>query len=206
MIKGRARASNPAIQRLRALTILKSKIMTAASNDQLAKDFRCSLSTIKRNLAFAMKEDLLRDLEDTIVRDLGPIAVKAVKEAMENGNANAALEVLKGIGLLRKQVDFRQVRDEGSTEESLEIYIKRKKADSELDTPTIVDALPANTPTAIESFRLGEPAKLSSQITPTAVCEVDGEVGMESETESTNDFLFENGDGEGGSDEPEGNS
>lgn len=112
---------------VRDLAILKTKITTGMNNENLAQQFNVSTKTVERAVTTSMeKHDLLRKFEAQLLDELVPEAVRAVKVALTNDNANVALEILKGAGILKKQRDMNRL-SEGGDGDSLELYIKAKR-------------------------------------------------------------------------------
>lgn len=115
------------VKDLRDLSLLQTKITTGMTNDQLAAQFGISERSVARGLKSAAdRADLIAKFEDELLADLVPEAVKAVKEACKNGNANVALEILKGAGILKKPRDMNRTA-EGGEGDSLELFLKLKK-------------------------------------------------------------------------------
>ncbi len=103
--------------------------MTGFSTVKLAKEFNCHVDTITRNLNMAIKLGLFEKLQEEIFERVAPKAMDALVaglEAKDNNSTLAAIEIFKGIGLLTKQSE-RQI-PQGEGEESLEIYMTRKRA------------------------------------------------------------------------------
>lgn len=120
---------HPNLIRLRALKMLEHKL-TGKTNKEIGEIFGVSAATVNRALTLADRGDLTAQFEDQILKDLVPLAVSAFKTALTNGDAQVALEVLKGTNLLKKQGDKRPVGgpDNGDGDE-LEIYIRKKRGE-----------------------------------------------------------------------------
>lgn len=112
------------LYRIRSLRMLEAKIMTGASTALIAKQFNVSPVTVARSLDYAARAGLVAGFEDQILSALVPLAVTAFQKALTAGDTTVALEVLKGTGLLKKQVDKPTV-SLGDPGESLEIYIRK---------------------------------------------------------------------------------
>jgi hypothetical protein len=128
---------------VRDLAILKTKITTGMDNETLAQQFNVSTKTVERAMSTAAeKHDLLAKFEAQLLDELVPEAVRAVKVALKNDNANVALEILKGAGILKKQRDMNRI-SEGGEGDSLELYIKAKRTKPHTPAPQGQPADPA---------------------------------------------------------------
>lgn len=92
------------MRRTRALMIVQQKLTSGKTDADLAKDFHISTTTLKRSLTLARNEGLIQKFEDSLLSNLVPTALAACQAAMESGDAQTAIEILKGTGLLKKQV------------------------------------------------------------------------------------------------------
>lgn len=101
-----------------------------ASRPEIAKEFRVSEKTIARTLSWAKQAQLLVEVEDQILSDLLPAAVKAVKTALASDTATdidkgkLAIELFKGSipGFGKKPADQAKSTAPG---EDLASYINR---------------------------------------------------------------------------------
>ena len=75
--------------------------MRNMTNTDLAQEFKCSVDTVERTLTWAKRADIFANFEDKIVQELIPLAHTTIHEALINGNAKIAVEVFKGLNLLR---------------------------------------------------------------------------------------------------------
>lgn len=116
-----ARITDPDIRRLRALQMLQLKL-TGHSMTAIAERFNVRSWCVKDELLWAKQQGLVQAAEDRILTELVPEALNAVKAALVSGNVDAALEVLKGIGLLGKN---KQPFAPQASEESLEVHVTR---------------------------------------------------------------------------------
>lgn len=114
------------LRQLRCLMILKRKINGGVTNRDLAKEFNISVKTVEASLKTALKSGLIEKFELELLNDLVPTAITAAKKAMEDGNADVVLEILKGSGILKKQTDRSRSPVEGE-EEDLDIFIRSRK-------------------------------------------------------------------------------
>lgn len=114
------------LRQLRCLAILRRKIMGGVTNRDLAKEFNVSIATIEVSLKAALQAGLVEKFELELLNDLVPTAIKAAKKAMDEGNADVVLEILKGAGILKKQTDKPRSPQEGEGED-LDIYIRSRK-------------------------------------------------------------------------------
>lgn len=90
---------DPDIRRLRALAMLQRRLAGLSRSD-IAAEFGCVVTTVDKEMDWARKQGLLVSYENKILEDLVPDAIKTVRAAVSNGDVKAALEVLKGTGLL----------------------------------------------------------------------------------------------------------
>ncbi len=120
------------LKRLRALAMLRLKISHAMSNKALAVHFNVSRDTVDRALELALKEGLVEDYEMELLKDLVPEAMAAVKKAMREGDAQVGLEILKGTGLLKKQIDKSKIAISSGEEPDLDVYIRSRRSSGTL--------------------------------------------------------------------------
>ncbi len=93
--------NEPKFRRLRAMKMVEGKVMRNMTNRELADEFRCSVDTVERTLTWAKRADIFASYEDKIVEELIPLAHTAIRDALADGNAKIAVEVFKGLNLLR---------------------------------------------------------------------------------------------------------
>jgi len=163
----RTSLQNPQQQKARALKMLEKRVIEGKTVPQIAQEFNVSTQTAQRALSFAAKGDLIVGFEDTLLKDLVPLAQTAAKMALMEGNAKVALEVLKGVGLLRST--HTRTQTQVAEEDALSRYIAQKRAHSQLleetldADPTDPAALPPtaagpDTPTVAAAPESGRPA------------------------------------------------
>lgn len=150
----RTSLQNPQQQKARALKMLEKRVIEGKTVPQIAQEFNVSTQTAQRALSFAAKGDLIVGFEDTLLKDLVPLAQTAAKMALMEGNAKVALEVLKGVGLLRGT--HTRTQTQVAEEDALSRYIAQKRAHSQLLEETI-DADPTD-PAALTSADAGPDA------------------------------------------------
>jgi hypothetical protein len=115
------------LRRVRALAIINRKIVGAMSSKSIAAEFNLSSNTVENEIDWAKRQGLVASYEDQLLNELVPAAIAAFKVALANNDAQVALEVLKGAGLLRKQNANPIATPPPSVqEETLEIYMKRR--------------------------------------------------------------------------------
>ena len=134
--------------------MLEKRVIEGKTVPQIAQEFNVSTQTAQRALSFAAKGDLIVGFEDTLLRDLVPLAQTAAKMALLEGNAKVALEVLKGVGLLRST--HTRTQTQVAEEDALSRYIAQKRAHSQLLEETI-DAHPTD-PAALAPTTAGPDA------------------------------------------------
>jgi hypothetical protein len=121
------------VRRLKAIAFLKEK-MVNRSNEAIAKQYGVSAKTVAKTLSWAEKAQVFVEIEDALVRDLAPMAVEALKLALVEGDADVALEVLKGLNILKKShpVTAKDVKEQ----DDLVSYITQLRNKAELDANT----------------------------------------------------------------------
>jgi len=125
--------TDPKFKRLRAMKLVEGKVMHNKTNKQLAKDFNVSLDTIERTLTWASRANIFAKYEDKIVEELIPLAHTAIRDALLDGNAKVALEVFKGLSLLRTGQTTAPAQKQA--DEDLAAYIAAKR-----DQATLLEA------------------------------------------------------------------
>lgn len=115
-----------ALLKLRDMAMLQMKLTSGMTHLQLAEHFKVSENTVRRALSREAHKELVEQFEDQLIKELVPTAMKAIKDACDNGDAKAALEILKGAGILKKQRDMNRIA-EGGDGDSLELYLKVKR-------------------------------------------------------------------------------
>jgi hypothetical protein len=83
------------------MKMVEGKVMRNKTNRELAEEFHCSVDTVERTLTWAKRADIFATYEDKIVQELIPLAHSAIRDALADGNAKIAVEVFKGLNLLR---------------------------------------------------------------------------------------------------------
>ena len=130
--KGKAsvtRLVQPQHKKARALKMLEKRILEGKSTAQLAKEFGVSIHTAQNALSFAAKGELMVGFEDVLLKDLVPLAQTAAKMALMEGNTKVALEVMKGVGLLR--ASHTRTQTQLAEEDALSRYSAQKRAHSQ---------------------------------------------------------------------------
>ena len=126
----------PKFRKLRAMKMVEGKVMRNMTNKDLALEFRCSVDTVERTLTWAKRADIFATFEDKIVQELIPLAHNAIREALTNGNAKIAVEVFKGLNLLRTgQAASNSIQQ--IQEDDLAVYIAAKREKAQLRENTI---------------------------------------------------------------------
>lgn len=118
------------------MKMVEGKVMRNMSNTDLAREFNCSVDTVERTLSWAKKADIFASYEDKIVQELIPLAHTAIRDALADGNAKIAVEVFKGLNLLKSGP-----APIGSTqraqEDDLASYIAAKRDRAQLQESTV---------------------------------------------------------------------
>lgn len=93
----------------------------------IAKEFNLEPPTVNREIEWAKQQGLIQNYADQILTSLVPEAIKTVQKSLTEGNVKAAIEVLKGTGLLSTSKPLAQQPSpstEGGEPETLEAYIR----------------------------------------------------------------------------------
>jgi AraC-like DNA-binding protein len=168
--------TNSPFSKLRSLQILKRKLTSGLSDKMIAQEFGVHPDTIARSLKRTLKADMIQKFEDELFEGLVPQALLTAKAAMLDGNATVALEILKGAGVLKKQVDSHLTP--ANTEDDLEIYIQRKRH-RELNQADKASRLP---PGRVALLTSGSPEE-----TPEELRQADGHPRLSGTEEPTQD-------------------
>jgi hypothetical protein len=112
------------LYRLRALQMIQLRLR-GKSLVAIGKEFGVSEQTVRRSLNWAERTGLVESFEDQILQELVPEAMKTIKAAIQGNNVDAALEVFKGVGLLKKHSD--KTVTPGAAE-NLDDYLRNKRA------------------------------------------------------------------------------
>jgi hypothetical protein len=126
----------PKFKKLRAMKMVEGKVMHNMTNTELAKEFNCSVDTVERTLSWAKKADIFASYEDKIVQELIPLAHTAIRDALADGNAKIAVEVFKGLNLL-KSGPAPVGSAQRNQEDDLASYIAAKRDRAQLQENTI---------------------------------------------------------------------
>lgn len=126
----------PKFKRIRAMKMVEGKVMRNMTNTQLAKEFNCSVDTVERTLTWAKRADIFATYEDKIVQELIPLAHSAIRDALADGNAKIAVEVFKGLNLL-KTGQAAQGTIQRAQDDDLAAYIATKRDKAQLLENTI---------------------------------------------------------------------
>jgi hypothetical protein len=111
------------IRRVRALAMLQRRMVNIARRD-IATEFNVKEDTVDTEISWAKKQGLVANYENQILNELVPAAIKTVKAAVAAGDVKAALEILKGSGVLHTKPAPPGGPPDGGAE-SLEIYVRK---------------------------------------------------------------------------------
>jgi len=132
---------NPEERRIRALRMLEYRIQNTATYAEVGKHFHLSIPQVQRILSWARKAELLTVAEDKVILELVPAAHKAIMKALEEGNAQVALEVFKGtMPGFQKQ---KKAPVTTSSEGDLASYVNELRGNPGLTEGEVVPALAA---------------------------------------------------------------
>lgn len=135
---------DPDLLRLRDMQMMQMKI-TGSSHQDIATFFNVSLNTVERAFSRIKQEGLARIAEDRVMDELVPAAINRFLAAITvEGDTQAALEVLKGANILKKQPQKVEASPSSENEEdSLLIYMRKaKQIPASPSTPLLEDTLP----------------------------------------------------------------
>lgn len=165
------------LRKIRALMIVKRKLTSGLSEALIAKEFNVSPKTVAREVKFALRENLVDDLEEQLFKELTPLAIKtliaSLKRVDSDESAKVALEVFKGLGVLKKPRIDRASASEGGAGDELEYFRLTKRSPQ----PTGVGAgLAPDDPPPLPRVHAiqSEPAQSSPAPSPPPVCEDHG--------------------------------
>jgi len=133
---GRMPVVEPKFRRLRAMKMIEGKAMRNMTNKALAIEFNCSTDTVERTLTWAKRADIFASFEDKIVQELIPLAHAAIRDALADGNAKIAVEVFKGLNLLKTGQGAPQSAQRAH-DDDLAAYISAKRDHAQLRENTI---------------------------------------------------------------------
>lgn len=88
------------LQRLQAMMMIHMKVH-GMGNNEIAQELNIHKDTVERRLAFARKADLFVEYESQLIEKLIPKAIKAIETALEDGDAETGLEILKALNVIR---------------------------------------------------------------------------------------------------------
>jgi hypothetical protein len=151
------------MRRLRALSMLQKRL-AGMSRSQIAAEFSVTPTTVDNEMDWARKQGLLVSYENQILEQLVPTAIRTVAAAVAKGDVKAALEVLKGTGLLTQKPTPIQPPSPTGEADTLEGYFKISKPVGGNLGPVSTAALSAERPAlqAADSERLDETSAPSS--------------------------------------------
>lgn len=123
----------------RAAKILERKILTGASNAQVAREFGITEPTVRRALALAEKADIVVTFEDKLYNELLPLSHEAVASALrgdgEVARAKIGLQVMQGTQVLRPNRHSSMVQQ--AEDDELAVYVLRKRQQAALEAATV---------------------------------------------------------------------
>lgn len=144
-------------QRLRSLMILEHKVKNNSTYAELGKEFNVSEDTVRRSLTFAKRAGLIVKYEDRILEELVPAAIIAIRAALEDGDAQVALEIFKGTVPGFSKTPKTVATNDSSSD--LSRYIEQMRAELELGPES-------NSPRAIEGEILSPDPPATTPDTP----------------------------------------
>lgn len=192
MVKGTSLIRDPDIMRLRDMQMLNMKVQ-GASQKEIAAYFNISIDTVERAFSRIKQQGLARLAEDRLMETVVPAAIDRFLTAITTENdTQAALEVLKGLGVLKKQATARgELPGPGGAQEeddSLLIYMRKTRATNthrEEDPADVVfDALSPTDTERIQDGAFQEAEPSDSPSAPPSGVTGAGENGLSARDES----------------------
>jgi hypothetical protein len=74
--------------------MLQMKVAANMTNKEIAQEMNVHPETVKRTLSWAKKAKITVEYEDAVLVDVVPMAIKALKSALEDGDGELAMKVL----------------------------------------------------------------------------------------------------------------
>ena len=88
------------LRRIRATKVVNMRV-SGHRLGQIAEELNISIDTVERDIKYAEKANLFLDLEQKLLHQLAPKAITAIETALEDGDAETAIEVLKSLGIMK---------------------------------------------------------------------------------------------------------
>lgn len=88
------------LKKMQALMMIEMKVGKGMNNEEIAKALSIHPDTVERRLLFAKKAGMFVKVEQQILERLVPKALNALETALEDGDAETAMELMKAIGIL----------------------------------------------------------------------------------------------------------
>lgn len=118
-------AQNPGKYYYRALRMLELKI-SGNDNKQIAKRFQVTEKTVKDSLDFAIKQGVVEDLEQKIIKELVPQAIEVYREALNSPSHK--VDVAKDLLTKLVQIGTRSSKQQQHREQlGLKAYLDAKR-------------------------------------------------------------------------------
>lgn len=120
---------SPDQRRIRALEVLKRKVLQNQSIETIAKALNVSHDTIERDILYARKANLLKKLEDQMVNELFPKAFKRLMREMDKpeGDLKLAKDLMYSLGVMLKPATRQQTEASQVEEESLAAWVQASR-------------------------------------------------------------------------------
>lgn len=83
-------------------TLIVARRIQGATIKSIADEFHMNEVTVKDRLAYAIKENLVQTAQDRVLNELVPLALDAFKKLLEDGDYDAARDVLQGLNIVPK--------------------------------------------------------------------------------------------------------
>lgn len=133
---------NEDLKRLQAMTMIHLKV-NGHGNREIADKMNISVDTVERRLTWAERAGMFVKFEQQIIDELVPKSIEAIKTALEDGDAETALEVLKSVGVLKDpkapKTQVEQQESDDLAKAISEARIEQKKLEGTVDGQIIND-------------------------------------------------------------------
>lgn len=96
------RAITPGMKRIRAFQILHKTMVEGKTKQQAADELGLNIRTVNNNMRWAEQANVFVEYEQRLYTELLPLAHRTLVEALQDGDAQVALEVMKGTNVLKK--------------------------------------------------------------------------------------------------------
>jgi hypothetical protein len=131
---------NKDLQKLQAMMMIQMKLGKNMSNVQIAKEMGVHYETVASRMKLAEEAGLFLDMKNEMISRILPKAMKAVDTALEDGDSETGLEILRAFGIVRDprvQKTSQEVQEDTALQEAIN-EVREQRA---LDSATIDGAI-----------------------------------------------------------------